>query len=157
MFTSILNPRSLVLAVALSGFLGTASANADTPKTPPANSPTTKPLPQRLAKTSYEKNFKGWTAYCFFKKYQCYGYYSPAKRLWFYWYAPFNRFLPVSYMAIYPPTNVGVVPNGAVTGDQPTLPPVATPAPTQDPSDVPLDTDIGPKKSGKRKQTTQDE
>lgn len=155
MFTSILNLRSLVLAVALSGFLGIASANAETPKNPPVNSSATKPFPQRLAKTVYEKNFKGWTAYCFFKKYQCYGYYSPAKRVWFYWYAPFNRFLPVSYMAIYPPTNVGVVPNSPTIGDEPTLPAGATPAPTQDPSDTPVTPDS--KKSGKSKSTQQDE
>jgi hypothetical protein len=156
MFTSIFNSRSVVLAVALSGFLGAGLANAQTPKTPPTNSPATKSLPQRLARTSYGHEFRGWTAYCFFKKYQCYGYYSPARRLWFYWYAPFNRFLPISYLTIYPPTNIGVAPVGPAVGDQPALPPGATPAPTQPPMDTPpLSPDL--KKSGKPNPTQEAE
>jgi hypothetical protein len=43
------------------------------------------------------------------------GYYCPVDSLWYYWYAPMNQYLPVTYMADYPPTQfappVGFAPN----------------------------------------------
>lgn len=156
MLTNILNTRSMILAVALSGIVGNA-ANAGTPKPLPANLPT-KHFPQNLAKAAYARSFQGWTAYCFITKYQCNGYYSSATRLWYYWYAPFNRFLPISYLPIYPPTMGGIVSPGPVagsaTGSQPALPPDATPL-----NDPPTETTASPnlKKTSKPKPTTQDD
>src|SRR6202035_4559245 len=84
--------------------------------------------------------------YCWFPQYRCYGYYSTVDGVWFYWYAPLNRFLPVSYMALYPPTAIGVAPISPVAGSPglpgtpgtlPTsgsLPPGATGVPTGGPS-----------------------
>ena len=160
MLTSITNPRSLVLAVALSCFLsGAALAHGETPKAPPTHSPASKsfsqssahgktPHSRRLAKVSHAHDFHGWSAHRYLPKYHCYGYYSPVKRLWFYWYAPFNSYLPLSYLAIYPPPNVGIVPTitgpgpaDVASADQPTLPPGATAAPAQPPSDAPIGPD----------------
>jgi len=51
------------------------------------------------------RGYNGWTRYSWFPGYRCYGYYSPDDSLWYYWYGPGNRYLPVSEMASYPPDN----------------------------------------------------
>jgi hypothetical protein len=72
--------------------------------------------------------YGGWVSRCWFPSYGCYGYYSGAEQVWYYWYAPLNEYLPISYMSIYPPTPVGVAPVGvvAVVPGMPALPSGAT-------------------------------
>lgn len=70
---------------------------------------------------SRPSNFNGWTKHCHFPQYGCRGYYCPEDATWYYWYEPFECYLPVSYMASYPP------PSGGKEG--PALPPGATPVP----------------------------
>jgi hypothetical protein len=54
--------------------------------------------------------YRGWVSRCWFPGYGCYGYYCGTEQVWYYWYAPFNEYLPISYMSIYPPTAGGVAP-----------------------------------------------
>jgi hypothetical protein len=74
------------------------------------------------------RGYGGWVSRCWFPGYRCYGYYCGADQAWYYWYAPLNEYLPISYMSIYPPTPFGVAPVGvvAVTPGLPALPPGAT-------------------------------
>jgi hypothetical protein len=51
------------------------------------------------------RDYRGWTRYCWFPRYGCYGYYSPDDDAWYYWYGPDNRYRPVSDMDSYPPDN----------------------------------------------------
>ena len=133
MFTAIFQTRSLVLTAAL--LLGTATANAQTTPKPPTKTESTKTtlrIPGNLQKS---RNFHDWKSYCYFRRYHCYGYYNAASRLWFYWYQPFNRYLPISYMSTYPPVNIGQIPVPAIpstgsSGDSgPSLPPDASAIP----------------------------
>ncbi len=65
--------------------------------------------------------YGGWGARCWFPGYGCYGYYAGAEQVWYYWYAPFNEYLPITYMSTYPPTPLGVAPVGVV----PVAPPMS--------------------------------
>ena len=121
----ILDPRFLTIATAL--LFGAAALHADpgapTP-TPPTKKSTpegpsaktdgarkTKNIPASLARvTHHSRNFRGWSKYCWFPRYQCYGYFNASQRMWFYYYEPFARFLPVRYLTMYPPTTVGIGP-----------------------------------------------
>jgi hypothetical protein len=77
------------------------------------------------------RGYLGWIRYCYFPQYRCYGFYCATG--WYYWYAPLNNYLPIQYMAQYPPTPlavnggplVGTTPGAA----DPSLPPGATPVP----------------------------
>jgi hypothetical protein len=71
----------------------------------------------RSARAVYHvRDYRAWSSYCWFPQYRCYGYYSSIDGLWFYWYAPLNRFLPVSYMVQYPPAAIGIGPVSPVAG-----------------------------------------
>ena len=120
MFLRILDPRFLTMAAAL--FLGAATIHAE-PGTPVPNSPPptkkssvdgpkkSRTIPANLARvTHHPRNFRGWSKYCWFPRYQCYGYYNASQRMWFYYYEPFARFLPIRYLTTYPPTTVGIGP-----------------------------------------------
>src|ERR1051325_9730733 len=81
---------------------------------------------------SHLRTFSGWRGCCWFGRYGCYGYYSPADGLWFYWCQSQQRFLPISLLSQFPPTNSGIGPvlpgaNAAL----PPLPPGGTPLPAQ--------------------------
>src|SRR4051812_32659231 len=68
---------------------------------------------------SRPRGYGGWTRRCHFAHYGCRGFYCPADATWYYWYAPFECYLPVRYLATYPPTTG--------SNDDPELPPGATP------------------------------
>ncbi len=74
------------------------------------------------------RGYGGWVSRCWFPGYRCYGYYCGEDQAWYYWYAPLNEYLPISYMSAYPPTPVGVAPIGVipVTPGLPALPPGTT-------------------------------
>jgi hypothetical protein len=74
------------------------------------------------------RGYRGWVSRCWFPGYRCYGYYCGEDQAWYYWYAPLNEYLPISYMSIYPPTPGGVAPVGVVpvAAGMPALPPGAT-------------------------------
>jgi hypothetical protein len=82
----------------------------------------------------YHIHYRGWTRYCWFPTYRCYGYFCPTALCWYYWYAPQQCYLPISYVTTYPPTpTTGVTVNVTGTsGGVPTtaLPPGATPLPS---------------------------
>jgi hypothetical protein len=63
----------------------------------------------------YVGGYRDWAYRCWFPFYRTYGYYSGPDQVWYYWYAPFGEYLPITYMSIYPPTPatapVGVVPS----------------------------------------------
>jgi len=65
-----------------------------------------------------DRGYRGWSRYCWFPDYRCYGYYCPDDGVWYYWYGPRNSYLPVSEMATNPPDNSVNAP--------PSLPPGAT-------------------------------
>ena len=73
------------------------------------------------------RGYRGWVSRCWFSSYGCYGYYCGTDQLWYYWYAPLNEYLPISYMSVYPPTQ-GVAPIGVVqvAPGMPALPPGAS-------------------------------
>jgi hypothetical protein len=79
--------------------------------------------------TFHLRDFRGWNSYCWFSQYRCYGYYCSADQQWFYWYEPMARFLPIRYMAQYPPTALRVAPINTVTPTAGTLPTGANPTP----------------------------
>jgi mono/diheme cytochrome c family protein len=54
----------------------------------------------------YEHGYRGWSQYCWFPSYRCYGYYCPTRRCWYYWYSSENCYLPVSYMSTFVPAPV---------------------------------------------------
>jgi hypothetical protein len=66
------------------------------------------------------RGYSGWTSRCWLPNYRTYGYYCGADQLWYYWYAPLNQYLPITYMSIYPPTPLGVAP--VTTGIPVTMP-----------------------------------
>jgi hypothetical protein len=77
------------------------------------------------------RGYRGWVSRCWFPRFGCYGYYCGTDQAWYYWYAPFDEYLPISYMSIYPPAPIGVAPTSVVplTPGMPmsaTLPPGAT-------------------------------
>jgi hypothetical protein len=79
----------------------------------------------------HERRYRGWTSRCWFAGYRTYGYYCGTDQSWYYWYAPYNEYLPVSYMSAYPPTAVAIVPTNvipinAVPATSPGLPQGAT-------------------------------
>jgi hypothetical protein len=68
------------------------------------------------------RGYNGWGWRCWFPGYRTYGYYSGADQAWYYWYAPLNQYLPITYMSIYPPTPAGFAP---VMPGQPVMPPMS--------------------------------
>ena len=75
------------------------------------------------------RSYNSWGGRCYFPTYRCYGYYSPTQG-WYYWYSPYNQYMPVSVMAQYPPVDTLATPITPAPGQ------VADPssgAATQDP------------------------
>jgi hypothetical protein len=71
--------------------------------------------------------YHGWSSRCWFPTYNTYGYYCGEDATWYYWYAPFNEYLPISYMSIYPPTMaVAPVTVAPIVPGVPVLPPGAS-------------------------------
>ena len=60
------------------------------------------------------RGYRGWISRCWFPSIGCYGYYCGADQTWYYWYAPFDEYLPISYMSMYPPTPMGVAPANVI-------------------------------------------
>lgn len=52
------------------------------------------------------RGYRGWVSRCWFPTYNCYGYYCGADQMWYYWYAPLEEYLPITYMSIYLPTQM---------------------------------------------------
>lgn len=76
--------------------------------------------------STFARGYRGWTSRCWFPNYGCYGYYGATG--WYYWYAPYNEYLPISYMPMYPPTQ-GFAPGGMLPG-APMMPPTGIAPPT---------------------------
>jgi hypothetical protein len=77
-------------------------------------------------------SYNSWSQRCWFPQHNCYGYYCPQRACWYYFYQPFNRYLPVQYMSQFAPVqnqniniNTNVNSNANVA-----LPPGATAVPT---------------------------
>ena len=70
------------------------------------------------------RGYRGWASRCWFPSYRCYGYYCGADQLWYYWYAPLNQYLPITYMSVYPPT-VGIAPVGVAPVGMPVMSPTS--------------------------------
>lgn len=118
MFNRIPLLRSMIVAPALCFLLGT---NANTQAGDPHNG---RPVSvNQIHNQKHEKGivgisraFRNWTSRCYFPVYRCYGYYSPIQTQWYYWYAPFNQYLPVSLIATYPPVstlNTAILPGNS--------------------------------------------
>ena len=163
MFFRIFDPRVLTVAAtllfgaaALHAEPGTGTptpptkkASPDAPATKTDGAKKTKTLPARLAHvTNHGRNFRGWSNYCWFPRYRCYGYCNASQRMWFYYYEPFATFLPVRYLSTYPPSTVGIgpvsnvaaAPAAAASGSLPagaTTIPASAPAPAD--ADAPAD------------------
>jgi hypothetical protein len=80
---------------------------------------------------TYGSSYRGWSRYCWFPGYSCYGYYSPTDYCWYYYSATYSCYLPVTYMSTIAPavntntntntntnvnTNVNVNANGLPAG-----------------------------------------
>ena len=87
----------------------------------------------------HNHDYRGWSRYGWFPQYRCYGYYCSDSSSWFYWYGPYNRYLPVSRISELPPTGTPplIPPAGVIQNVQIQLPsagpapvaPVGPPAP----------------------------
>src|SRR5690348_8542635 len=42
----------------------------------------------------YRSSYRGWSSYCWFPRYRCYGYYCPTASCWYYWYPQYNCYMP---------------------------------------------------------------
>ena len=71
------------------------------------------------------RDYRGWGNSYWNARYRCQWYYCPEASCYYYWYAPWACYLPVSQIALYPPT-VAVVNNNIVN---PSSPGLATPMP----------------------------
>lgn len=84
----------------------------------------------------YRSSYRGWSSYCWYPRYGCYGYYCPTQSCWYYWYPQSNCYLPVTYLPTFTPTplsananqNTNVNTNISVAGG-PALPAGATAVP----------------------------
>jgi hypothetical protein len=73
----------------------------------------------------YPSSYRGWSSYCWFPRYRCYGYYCPTACCWYYWYPQSSCYLPCTYLPTYVPTPIDVAPPTA----GPTPSPGAAPTP----------------------------
>ena len=96
---------------------------------------------------SYDRDYRGWSSYCWFPTYRCYGYYSPTQSCWYYWSGSYSCYMPYRYITTFAPTAVNVNENvnanananrntntnvvivGGGAGAVPTLPPGAAAVP----------------------------
>ena len=107
---------------------GTTRSNVQTTRTIHSNN---------LHSSFRASSYCGWNSYCWFGQCRCYGCYCPSAQCWYYWYAPMQCYLPISYMTIYPPTpfgapgmgipGIGVPPIAPMGAGLPGLPPGAAP------------------------------
>jgi hypothetical protein len=111
----------------------TQTTHAD-PKTLP-NDPTPKvagaktnivpnSLPPRNVRGTFRaRNFNGWRSYCWYPPANCYLFYEPTARQWFFWNDQLAQFLPFRLIRTNPPTSTGValLPPGAVNNLAPNL------------------------------------
>jgi hypothetical protein len=84
---------------------------------------------------TYYRHYKNWSHYCWFPSHHCYGYFCPTQCCWYYWYAPYNCYLPCSYMTNFAPTPVPTSANINVNtnvnnNNSPGLPTGGAPVPT---------------------------
>jgi len=85
----------------------------------------------------YSRDYRGWSQYCWFPSYGCYGYYSSADLAWYYWYEPQHCYLPVTVINVYPPVNPGFAPASPTAQTSINLPSGATTIPTPAPAVMP--------------------
>jgi hypothetical protein len=50
------------------------------------------------------RGFRGFSASNWLPAFGVYSYYNPDDTVWYYWYEPFEMYLPISYINDYPPT-----------------------------------------------------
>jgi hypothetical protein len=55
---------------------------------------------------TYDRGYSGWSRYCWFPSYSCYGYYSPTDSSWYYYSGQYSCYMPVSYMSTFAPATV---------------------------------------------------
>ena len=72
---------------------------------------------------SYPRQFRGWSSCYFNSRYGCNFYFCPTRSCYYYFYAPTACYIPVTYLAQYPPTVVATQP--VVPGYVPQPVPVA--------------------------------
>jgi hypothetical protein len=61
----------------------------------------------------YNRFYHGWSRYCWFPGYGCYGYYCPTRCCWYCYCGQYECFVPVQYVTEFVPTPV-VAPVGVV-------------------------------------------
>jgi hypothetical protein len=52
----------------------------------------------------YDRYYHGWSRYCWFPSYHCYGYFCPQERCWYYYSNSYSCYMPVSYITVFTPT-----------------------------------------------------
>jgi hypothetical protein len=55
---------------------------------------------------SYGREYRGWSRYCWFPQYRCYGYYCPTRTCWYYYSTTYTCYVPCTYMTTLAPTAV---------------------------------------------------
>jgi hypothetical protein len=93
-------------------------------------------LPKNLRGRTLSRNYAKFTRYRYSARYRCWFCFATSR--WYYWYDPFQRYLPVALIATYPPTAYAVTPAGIPSAAMP--PAVASPdgASVEAPSAAPL-------------------
>ena len=138
MKTLILTVATIALTAVLccetSVFAAPTQPTNPNPPTPPATNPNPgiapkTGQPKQARGVSYARNFRDWTTYRWLPQYGCYGYYLGSDRVWYYWCESKSRFLPLSYIRIFPPTIVGTAPVPQVAGTPAPLPQDSTTPP----------------------------
>jgi hypothetical protein len=118
MKNAILTVSALTIAAAMS--FGTTVQHAEA-KPPSGNKGISTPKTTihvsntQVSKSSHysfcrPRSYCGWSNYCWYPQYGCYSYYCADDSLWYYWCAQQYCYLPVSYIAVYRPTCIGIRP-----------------------------------------------
>jgi hypothetical protein len=55
---------------------------------------------------TFSRSYNGWSRYCWFPSYGCYGYYCPTDYSWYFYSGTYACYLPVTYINTIAPTPV---------------------------------------------------
>jgi hypothetical protein len=56
----------------------------------------------------YNSSYKGWSHYCWFPKYSCYGYYCSTQSCWYCYCPQYSCYVPYSYVPTFTPQAVNL-------------------------------------------------
>src|SRR5438445_698390 len=88
-------------------------------------------MPRSLQGRTLPRNYARFSRTRYSVRYDCWFY--RAKTTWYYWYDPFQRYLPVAVIATYSPTVIATMPDVAPPYGRPaySMPPISVPPTTR--------------------------